>query len=134
MNGMSVEADGRCLSTFTQVDKLEHRSIFLFLLLFLISFNRRTALDIKVKRSTKMENKTVESFTGVCCCGVSRSPVWSHLRQNNCAPTQLVWNCVRPGARATAALLACVRGIERDPCLGEWVGLRREAHADLMCV
>lgn len=43
-------------------------------------------------------------------------------------PTWSAW------VRAMAALLACVRGIERDPCLGEWVGLRREAHADLMCV
>lgn len=76
------------------------------------------------------------SFTGVCVAAVcpEAPSVWSHLRRNNCAPTQLVWNRVRLGARATAALRACVRGIERDPCLGEWVGLRREAHADLMCV
>lgn len=31
-------------------------------------------------------------------------------------------------------LLPCIRGIERDPCLGEWVGLGRGAHVDLASV
>lgn len=31
-------------------------------------------------------------------------------------------------------LSPCIRGIERDPCLGEWVGLGRGAHVDLASV
>lgn len=52
----------------------------------------------------------------------------SFLWQHNSFGTLSAWVC------AMTALLVCIRGIERDPCLGEWVGLRREAHADLMCV
>lgn len=33
-----------------------------------------------------------------------------------------------------SVLLVCTKGIERDPCLGEWVGLGGEAHVALVCV
>lgn len=57
--------------------------------------------------------------------------VWINLF---CGSTTRLELCPPGCVCAMAALLVCIRGIERDPCLGEWVGLRREAHADLMCV
>lgn len=124
VNDRSVEGDGWCLSTFT----CGQTEVIVFLVLI-------CNLQISGGKYETLHRRFVAAV-------YPRSPVWSHLRQKD---KIMVWvNLFRGNTTpfgtlsvlvcAMAELLACTRGIERDPCLGEWEGLRRGAHADLMCV
>lgn len=77
--------------------------------------------EINYQESFHVENPVILHWSVLLSCDQKNNNLSEWV---SCVATQLLWNLVRLGARlrATAALRACVRGVERDPCLGEWVG------------